>query len=412
MGTLFLSIILLSMGLSNCEEQRDGRFSIFQIIKFENAPCKGDKRNGTCFTAAECESAGGTDDGSCADGFGVCCTTILSEGGSTSLNQSYIYMASSTATTAGGHTYQICPSSSDVCRIRFDFTAFTLAPPVVEAVETAFAAGVNGASIGDCTVDQFSISSPNGGSPVICGVNTGQHMILDSDGTSCSTVNFGIGAGAAVTRQWDIMVTQYKCGEEAGGPSGCLQWHMTATGNIRSFNFPEQANGAAVTDLTTHLSNQAYTICIRKPSGANRICYIPCTNVDATIAAGANVQASFGISATAAIAAVTAANSAQGTDCVSDYIKIAGGEGVATAGTDNAVSPAASKFCGRQFQTTADAAFADESICTKVVPFEVGVNFDANELTSANSIDDNADTDETEFRPGGTIGFSLCYTTA
>ena len=47
--------------------------------------------------------------------------------------------------------------------------------------------------------------------------------------------------------------------------------------------------------LATHLSNQAYTICIRKPSGANRICYIPCTNVDATIAAGANVQASFGI---------------------------------------------------------------------------------------------------------------------
>ena len=39
-----------------------------------------------------------------------------------------------------------------------------------------------------------------------------------------------------------------------------------------------------------------------------------------------------------------------------------------------------------------------------MVPFEVGVNFDANELTSANSIDDNADTDETEFRPGGTIG--------
>ena len=30
-------------------------------------------------------------------------------------------------------------------------------------------------------------------------------MILDSDGTSCSTVNLGIGGGA-VTRQWDIMV--------------------------------------------------------------------------------------------------------------------------------------------------------------------------------------------------------------
>lgn len=87
--------------------------------------------------------------------------------------------------------------------------------------------------------DQFSITSPNGGTPVICGGNAvniieilaiskyyynnyiqfgilrisiscilslkGQHMIVDSDGTSCSQVNFGIGS-AVVTRQWDIMV--------------------------------------------------------------------------------------------------------------------------------------------------------------------------------------------------------------
>ena len=55
-------------------------------------------------------------------GFGVCCTTVLSDGGSTSLNQSYIVMASSAATAAGAQSYKICPSSSDVCRIRFDFT--------------------------------------------------------------------------------------------------------------------------------------------------------------------------------------------------------------------------------------------------------------------------------------------------
>ena len=55
-------------------------------------------------------------------GFGVCCTTVLTEGGSTSLNQSYIVMASSATVAAGGMSYKICPSSSDVCRIRFDFT--------------------------------------------------------------------------------------------------------------------------------------------------------------------------------------------------------------------------------------------------------------------------------------------------
>ena len=37
-----------------------------------------------------------------------------------------------------------------------------------------------------------------------------------------------------------------------------------------------------------------------------------------------------------------------------------------------------------------------------MVPFQVGVNFDGAELTSG--IDDNADTDETELRPGGIVG--------
>lgn len=415
MGTILLSIIFICMGLSNCaeqsDEQRKARFSIFQIIKFENAPCKGGTRNGTCFTSAECESAGGTEDGDCADGFGVCCTTVLTEGGSTSLNQSYIVMASSATVAAGGMSYKICPSSSDVCRIRFDFTTFTLAQPVTEAnvYELAAVAATDiahAASLGDCMEDQFSITSPNGGTPVICGGNAGQHMIVDSDGTSCSQVNFGIGS-AVVTRQWDIMVTQYKCGEEAGGPSGCLQWHMTATGKIRSFNFPDQADGAVVADTTSHLSNQAYNICIRKPATANRICYIPCTNIAGTAAAPL-VQAAFGISISAD--AGNAANAAQGTDCASDYIRIIGADTPANAAVDNAVSPIRSKLCGRQFSVIDNGAFNDESICTKVVPFTVGVNFDANEVVSA--IDDNADTDETELRPGGIVGFSLCYTTA
>ena len=36
----------------------------------------------------------------------------------------------------------------------------------------------------------------------------GQHMIVDTDGSSCLTVNFGIGAGTTDTRQWDIMVRE------------------------------------------------------------------------------------------------------------------------------------------------------------------------------------------------------------
>merc|ERR1719415_282669 len=120
------------------------------------------------------------------------------------------------------------------------------------------------AATGDCLTDTFSISGPNSGTPVICGTNDGQHMIVDTDGTSCLTVNFGIGATTGTSRNWDIKVTQYRCGEEAGGPPGCLQWHMSDEGNLRSFNFPGATD--AVQDSIVHLSNQMYSICIRKPA--------------------------------------------------------------------------------------------------------------------------------------------------
>lgn len=45
------------------------------LFSFPNDPCPGtNSRNGTCYTAAECSSRGGTNSGSCANSFGVCCT--------------------------------------------------------------------------------------------------------------------------------------------------------------------------------------------------------------------------------------------------------------------------------------------------------------------------------------------------
>jgi len=55
---------------------------------------------------------------------------------------------------------------------------FDIAGPV-EGTTLANAAAAtvsNGGSVGDCVTDQFSASSPgNMGSPIICGLNTGQH---------------------------------------------------------------------------------------------------------------------------------------------------------------------------------------------------------------------------------------------
>ena len=66
-------------------------------------------------------------------------------------------------------------------------------------------------AVGDCVTDQFSISSPGAvGSPTICGYNTDQHMIVDSAGTECQTINAFIGDKTTTTRQWDIYVTQVR----------------------------------------------------------------------------------------------------------------------------------------------------------------------------------------------------------
>jgi len=411
---LFTTIYILHAVSCKAESLRDAKFSIFQIVKFENAPCVGSSRNGTCFTAAECESAGGTEDGDCADGFGQCCITILSDGATTSLNQSYI--VKSGTSTIETSTYTICPCSSDVCRIRFDFTQFSLAGPFSYvgtqngASNMMTALDGAGGAIGDCQIDTFSITgTKNSGTPIICGENTGQHVFVDSDGKACHTINLGIGTATA-TRSLDIMVTQYRCGEEAGGPEGCLQYHTSSTGKIRSFNFPDQANNAAVAAGVTHLSSQDYDICIRRPAGATHICYTQCTNVAGASAANmaATAQASFGVSVSPDAAAKSNAGP---TLCNADYLVIPGGDTLANAATTPAPLANLNRFCGRELNPTAMVANANVvSVCTAVLPFTVGVHFDADEEHTAIANGQTANS-EAAVPPGGIIGFSLCYTT-
>jgi len=400
----YVCLFSFSFGLAN----RNPKFSIFQIIKFENAACVGSTRNGTCFTDSECEAKGGTDDGSCADGFGVCCIKMIDASGSSSLNNSYIVETSAAVAAGSSKSYTVCPCDSNICRIRFDFTGFTLSAPVTNpgTIQTGGTAD-QGPPLGDCVEDQFSITSPvSSGTPVICGTNTGQHMILDSDGVGCSNVNFAIGS-ATFARSWDIKIMQFNCGDEMGGPAGCLQWFTETTGTIRSFNFPNQAKGAAVAASVVHLSNQHYKACIRRPLGANRICYPPCTSVDPT--ATGTPQSSFGVS----IPGDNAAKSAQGTRCSDDYISIPGGASstAAAAGTLSLVNV----FCGRELLPADNTAFAAAitaatAVCTSVAPFEIGVNFDENERWAANT--GNALDNDWTLSPGGIIGFSLCYETA
>merc|ERR1719192_3041318 len=187
-----------------------------------------------------------------------------------------------------------------------------------------------------------------------------------------------------------------------GGPANCLQYFTSATGTIRSFNFPVVAAGTAIDASVVHLKNQQYKACIRKPAGMNRICYPPCTSVDPTTG-----QSSFGVSASPN----AAAKSENAAGCTTDWIGIQGGDtnANAAAGTLSIVN----RFCGRELLPARDTAWAAATtdataVCTASVPFELSVHFDANEFSNANT---DATTHEAAVNPGGIIGFSLCYTT-
>merc|ERR1719410_1007331 len=103
---------------------------VFQVVKFPNDICSGSSLNGTCYTSEECSNKGGKNEGSCASGFGICCTFTLSCGGSSSENNTYIVQASTTSFSTIPCAYTICPSTTNICRIRYDFTTFVLTSPV------------------------------------------------------------------------------------------------------------------------------------------------------------------------------------------------------------------------------------------------------------------------------------------
>jgi len=386
--------------------ERDGKaLPVFQVVKFPNDVCKGSTRNGTCYTAEECSTKGGSSDGSCASGFGVCCMFALSCGGSASENQTYLIQSSVTSLTSPC-TYTICPCSTNICRIRYDFESFVLANQQTgKVISGAVTITTSIEGTGDCTTDQFSISGlaggGTGGSPVICGTNTGYHMIVDSapGDTTCQKAQFNIGGSTSTSRAWTIRVTQYACGDyDSSGWPGCLQYYTATANTIQNFGFSPTAT--TVVSTVTHLSEQSYDICIRRASGMCYICYSP------TITPGtpaAILQVSFGLS----LSDAAASKSDVGTTCIHDYLEIPGGNTQAISAIAIAGAINTNRYCGRFFNSV-DAKTASATVCTRNLPFRVGVKFDDSEVATKDT-KDSAELAEQSLFPGGIMGFQLTY---
>ena len=100
MKTLAVIIILTlaqqSLQSSAEDEERAKKgLSVFNVVKFPNSPCSADSGyNGTCYTASECTTKGGSASGTCASSFGVCCVFSIACGSSSSANNSYAIISS------------------------------------------------------------------------------------------------------------------------------------------------------------------------------------------------------------------------------------------------------------------------------------------------------------------------------
>jgi len=396
----FKHLVLLAT-LATCCIARDKRIGLFNVVSFPNDVCTGTGNfNGTCYTAEECSERDGTEAGSCADGFGVCCVISIACGESSSDNCTYLTQSAST-TLSGGCSYTICPASSTITRIRLDFSTFVIAGPTQAVVTDAVTVA---SSIGACQSDTFTVTSTGKAAPIICGTNTGQHMIVDNDGSSCVTAAFLFG-GDTFSRSYNIHVTQYDMTNEMGGPTGCLQYFTGDTGTITTYNWESTAS--------FHLQNQDYSACIRRNKDFCVICYA------ATITHVANtVVNSFGLSLGSAVAL---ADAQADSSCSSDYILIPNGQMVAavpptgTAPNSAATVVGLDKFCGRLLG--ADAAAASQSVCSSVTPFRLGVFTDDNEVHGAivdvmASVSElsSMDANNAVMKALGSQGFSLGYT--
>ena len=326
-------------------DRRAKLLNVFNIVKFPNEACNSTTDNvyGVCYTASECSTYGGTSAGSCASGFGVCCTFSGGCSGSTSINNTYFKSSDGDSSPC---LFSVCKISDDICQIRLDFDTFDIAQPSTNNPAQTFPNGRT-----QCQQAQFLVTSSGNNSPTICGTNTDYHMIVEAE-DSCNTLQFDWSSSS--TRSWNIQISQLSCQSRWKPPEGCLQYFTGTSGYIYSYNY---AGG-------THLASQDYTNCIRTEQGYCSIEYTP-------------VGGNFKISGPAPTATAN-----RGDTCDKDYIILSGGGnnyyyhyyyiilsgGGATAGATTNFD----RFCGSLFSIT-DGSTTGATIFANKQPFQVGV---------------------------------------
>lgn len=330
--------------------------SPFQVVRFNNDPCVGTSNmNGTCYLPEECEARSGTNSGSCAEGYGVCCTFTKGCGGVCNENITYF----NTQQVSGSCNVKICPMDNNICKLRLDLDTFIITGP--STITSSQITALNGEIIntgtkkvgfnGVCQSDIFSVTGGGSTIPAICGTMTGEHLYVDAD-MSCNMVGFQLASmpsspAALAARNWNIRITQIPCNDNNLPPQGCQQWFFNNNaGTVRSYNF--QGNH--------HLANQRQVSCIRRERGTCRICY-------------ATMAGDFVVSSMVAGKVFVTKSSCCGYGI--DGMKTNGYDCVIIPGAVNLMNvPVSPQICGQTLGTMDNMAAA-ATVCTRVEPFKI-----------------------------------------
>merc|ERR1712218_483744 len=249
-------------------------FSLFSVVTFPNAECTTDSTpamTGICVTAEECSNDGDViaqAQGNCASGFGVCCMRRVEGNPNAAITSGLTYVQSpdfpqavTALNPAGGAAVAAVQrdfnimGGANVCQIRFDFITASITGP---------------GATGTCATDSISINTPTRtalqtGVAALCGVLTGQHLIVEvAPGTNAMAATLNIDTAAvAGNRMWKILVKCVDCDSADRAPMGCNQFFTDASGRVSSFNGPQAlTNGAH-----QMIQNLEYSICFRQISG-------------------------------------------------------------------------------------------------------------------------------------------------
>jgi len=289
-------LMTLLLPFASCSDEdglsrEEKLISTFQVVRFPNDGCKGsNSRNGTCYTSQECSNKGGTSSGSCADGFGVCCTFLISTCGS-STSENLTSWKQPTTVSSGSCSLDVSPVSDDICMLRLDFTTFVISGPNTHTAHSGrrrlggpdevhpdnyVLGGVNWST--GCLTDAFYVTgaSPSSNPPVICGTVSGDHMYVEADidrgnklmfnfadaGTTTASITRGIGTLA--TRTWDMTISHIECSSLTLPPIGCTKYFWNAAGRatLNNYNWDSTEQISSI-----HLGQQHERFCIRRERG-------------------------------------------------------------------------------------------------------------------------------------------------